>query len=633
MKLGPLFSHARLGFAPYMALFALALPLLSGCQIGPVSLGGDAATPTAGLGVKAAGTSQPQGTTQALATVAPTVSSSRPLSGHVEDAQSGQPIVGAEISGGGVLTTTNSTGGFEFDDVPANSKLSISAPGYAGQQADTGVTNMLAVKLRPNTLSGRVTDASTGKPISGVLVKLTLAQPASTSQTATVAPAATLTTTGSLPIGKVLAAPMQAVTNTPAPPTDLTSTVAISPTNVPTATPFPRPDAPTGPDFVSVYTDDAGNYFFKDVPPGAGLTFKMPGYKLTKMPAGDSGRKDVALDVFKVNGIYITANIAASKDLYDPLVKFVLNSRINAVVLNVQDDSSNWVFDVKNPDALAAGNTDMFLKDMPSIVKDLKSKGIYTIARITTFQQKTMAEARPDWAVKSSTTGKPWKGGYAAQQRWLDASNPGAQDYIVAMTKEVLALGFDEIQYDYVRFPSDPAPSETGDMVFSTGTLTDTGKTLALQGFFKKAYNTILPSDAFMSADVFGYTLWPDQDGKPILGVIGQVPEYLMPYTDYLSPMIYPSHFSPGEQGCAKPAQCAYKLVHKSGEFAAVVFNGQRAKYRPWLEDFDWPSADYTSPGTTKVAEQIRAAQETNSWGWLMWDASNEYRPRVAFGK
>jgi len=115
--------------------------------------------------------------------------------------------------------------------------------------------------------------------------------------------------------------------------------------------------------------------------------------------------------------------------------------------------------------------------------------------------------------------------------------------------------------------------------------------------------------------------------------VIGQVPKYLLPYTDYLSPMIYPSHFSPGEQGCAKPAQCAYALVHQSGVYAKDVFAGQRAKYRPWLQDFDWPGADYTSPGTTKVSDQIKAATETNAWGWLWWDASNTYEPRAAFKK
>jgi hypothetical protein len=358
----------------------------------------------------------------------------------------------------------------------------------------------------------------------------------------------------------------------------------------------------------------------------------MPGYKLTKAPV-DSSQKDMALDQFKVNAIYMTANWAASPDLLDGTLEWVKDSRINAVVVNVQNDASQWVFDIKNKAALDAENIGDFTVDYPALIKKLHDQGLYAIARIVTFQQKAMAEARPDLAVKSSTSGEQWKGGYAGQQEWLDPTNPATQDYMIDMTREVLTLGFDEVQYDYIRFPSDPAPGETGDMVFSAGPITDTGKVATLKTFLGKVHDVVEPTDAFTSIDVFGYSLWPDQDGQPLLGVIGQVLPALMDETDYISPMIYPSHFSPGEQGCDHPSQCAYKLVHKSGEYAADLFAGHRTKYRPWLEDFDWPDADYTSPGTTKVAEQIQAAAETNAWGWLMWDPYVDFQPRSAFAK
>src|SRR5690242_21918040 len=104
------------------------------------------------------------------------------------------------------------------------------------------------------------------------------------------------------------------------------------------------------------------------------------------------------------------------------------------------------------------------------------------------------------------------------------------------MTKEVLQLGFDEIQYDYVRFPSDPAPKEPGKPVFSRP-LTDTDKATAIQQFLKKAHAVIEPTDAFMSIDILGYTLSPDKDGQPMNGVIGQVFAYLVVNTDYDTPI------------------------------------------------------------------------------------------------
>ena len=177
-----------------------------------------------------------------------------------------------------------------------------------------------------------------------------------------------------------------------------------------------------------------------------------------------------------------------------------------------------------------------------------------------------------------------------------------------------LAWAFDEIQYDYVRFPSDPAPKEPGKPTFMNAP-DDTAKANAIEQFLTQAHAIVEPTDAFMSIDVFGYTLWPDlgrsRERCDKAGI-----ENMIDHTDYMSPMIYPSHFSPGESGCPRPAGCAYKMVHVSGEYAMKRFEGHKAKYRPWLEDFDWPpNFDYTSPGTTKVAEQIQAAEEYRGLG------------------
>lgn len=645
-RIRDILARAGIRSALAWATIALLVMVVSGCSIGPLNLG-DSPAPAASQGTPGAQT----GNNAPPPTNTP---AERALNGKIVDAYSGQPVANAEITAGGILTQTGADGLFFFDAVPLDATVSVQAEGYALTEADPGSENNISIKLRPNTLSGRVTDAATGQALASVLVKLVLpTEPAtptatltvSVEVTSTVEATATLTTTESLSFSKGWAAPAgyQAATRTrtrtAAAPTKrastATSTATTAPTNTPlppTATPTPKPIPPTGPGFVAVYTDDSGNYFFKDVPEGATLTFKMPGYKLTKTEIGEAARKDVALEVFKAEAIYITAPVASTSEMFDELIKFIEESRINAVVLNVQNDNSEWVYDTQNPDVLAAENYDKILPDMPDIVKMLKEKGIYTIARISTFQQPTMAKARPDLAVKSSASGGVWIGGELSQQAWLDASLPAAQDHLVAMTREVLTLGFDEIQFDYIRFPSDPAPKEKGKPVFSRP-LTDTLKAQSIQQFMKKAHAVIEPSDAFMSIDIFGYTLWPDIGGEPLNGVIGQVWEYVSDYTDYICPMIYPSHFTVGEQGCKVPADCAYALVKKAGEFAAKRFEGKKAKYRPWLQAFDWYKSDYTSARSTKVIEQIRAAEETNSWGWQMWDPWNSYDPRSAFKK
>ncbi|HVF98390.1 MAG TPA: putative glycoside hydrolase [Chloroflexia bacterium] len=625
-----------------LILASLFVSVLAGCSIGPIELG-------------PSGTPVPTNTPTNTPIPPSPTPLPRPLGGTVEDAYTGEPIANAEIEAGGVLTETTATGEFGFDHVPEGVTMKVSAPGYEATELSTGKTNMVAVKLRPTALSGRVTDAASGKALAGVLVKLVLpveapSNPVTATTTttgtveATAAPVLTGTTTpeASLFYGRSgLAAPLAATAQateedegTPVKAAAATNTRAPTSTPAPpTATATPKPVAPKGEGFVAVYTDDNGNYTFTDVPENASLTFKVPGYKLTKMPVGATSRKDVALEEFKIYAIYITANVAAFPEMYDDLLAFIDESMINAVVLNVQSDTADWVFDVKNPDVLAAGNTDIILPNMPELVKSLKDRGIYTIARFVTFQQAAMADAHPEWAVRSSVTGKPWVGGELNQQRWLDPTNPAAVDHVIDMTREVLGLGFDEIQFDYIRFPSDPAPIEDGDPIYSRMPMTDTGKSQAIQQFMKRAHEVIEPTDSFMSIDIFGYSLWPNQNGRPLNGIIGQVYEDMIDYTDYVSPMIYPSHFSPGELGCPRPEACAYEIIKKAGEFAEGRHAGKKAKYRPWLQDFDWGRTDYTSPGTTKVKEQMQACEETGCWGWMMWDAANSYDPRSAFDK
>ena len=127
-------------------------------------------------------------------------------------------------------------------------------------------------------------------------------------------------------------------------------------------------------------------------------------------------------------------------------------------------------------------------------------------------------------------------------------------------------------------------------------------------------------TDTFMSADIFGYTVWPDQDGQPLNASIGQVFERMIGHTDYICPMIYPSHFSNGEMGFANPNAHPYEFVKQAGIYTKERIAGQRAEYRPWLQAFDWyDDVDYEGD-PTNIRLQIQATEETGGMGWQMWD-------------
>jgi len=129
-------------------------------------------------------------------------------------------------------------------------------------------------------------------------------------------------------------------------------------------------------------------------------------------------------------------------------------------------------------------------------------------------------------------------------------------------------------------------------------------------------------TDAFMSVDIFGYTVWPDQNGLPLNRVIGQVFERLIGQTDYISPMIYPSHFSAGEMGFADPNAHPYEIIKQAGIYTDQRIASQRAKYRPWLQGFDWNHLAYDGH---LYRLQIQATDETGAAGWMFWDPSNIY--------
>ena len=253
------------------------------------------------------------------------------------------------------------------------------------------------------------------------------------------------------------------------------------------------------------------------------------------------------------------------------------------------------------------------VKDLPDFLNELHDRGIYTIARITVFQDPFYSKIHPELAVQSkSHPDYPWR-----DKHGLSYIDPGASpywDYIVDMGKQAYGIGFDELNFDYIRFPSD---GDMSDVSYSWSGKNPKEK--VLQGFFAYLYDNFGGTDVPISADLFGLTTSATGD----MG-IGQVLEDALKYFDYVSPMVYPSHFGSGFIGLANPADHPYDVVRYSMDHAAakaLAASSTPDKLRPWLQDFDL-GATYTVP---MIRDQIKATDDAGLNSWLLWNAASVY--------
>jgi hypothetical protein len=336
-----------------------------------------------------------------------------------------------------------------------------------------------------------------------------------------------------------------------------------------------------------------------------------------------------------VKAVYLTSWSGGSKARIDYVVNLAKTTEVNAVVIDVKDFSGEVAYDIVVPEAAEYGAKNVKIWNLDATLKRLHDEGIYTIARVTVFQDPILARARPDLAVHSAaklqeqetvegeepsltlaTIWTDYKG-----LGWIDPANKEAWNYTVAIARDAASRGFDEINFDYVRFPSD---GNLQDMNFPAWD-GQTPKHEVMKEFF--AYLQEHLQDVTTSADLFGLTTSSRDD----LG-IGQVIEDAYWHFDYVYPMIYPSHYANGYNGYANPAEYPYEVVKFSMETALSRLQvleqenpeKQFAKLRPWLQDFDL-GADYDA---LMVQAQIAATTEAmgeDFSGFLLWAPTNWY--------
>ena len=310
-----------------------------------------------------------------------------------------------------------------------------------------------------------------------------------------------------------------------------------------------------------------------------------------------------------VRGLYVPGYVASGQELEETL-SLADRTGVNALVVDVKDGGkTTYASDV--PLAQEIGATSRQIPDLSGLVDRLHGEGIYAIARLAVFQDDTLARARPEYAVLDSTTGDPWLtyGGAA----WTNPYRQEVWDYNLAIAEEAAAAGFDEIQFDYVRFPSDGPMAN-----LSFGEETYPTQPDAIAAFLAKAQEDLDPSGVDISADVFGLVGVNDWVG------VGQVVSKMVPHLDVLCPMVYPSHYPPAAYGYQNPNAYPYEVVEAAmGDFQSKALEANpEVEIRPWLQDFDYGAPDY---GPAEVEAQMRAVRDSGLTGWLLWNAASEY--------
>ncbi|MBP6881868.1 MAG: hypothetical protein KBB78_01780 [Candidatus Pacebacteria bacterium] len=358
----------------------------------------------------------------------------------------------------------------------------------------------------------------------------------------------------------------------------------------------------------------------------------------------------------QVKAIYMTSCVAGTTDFRQRLVKFAQETEVNSMVIDIKDYSGTISFppqsDAWKP---AWANARCGTADMGALVQMLHDNNVYTIARVTVFQDPFYAPKHPAQAVQRSDRQTVWTDHKGLS--FVDVASKEYWDHIIELSTEAYNLGFDEINFDYVRYPSD---GNMADVYFPQSMAGEYGgdKQANLEAFFRYLNEKLdeesrfakyrhentgrASSTPYTSADLFGMTTTNYDDLS-----IGQVQDRTAPYFDFVAPMVYPSHYPKSFLGLGNPNDYPYKVVYhamKTGVdrmkspttpmqgflhervgtstptlYKKPTYDGDR--FRTWIQDFDY-GGDYDA---ADVRAQIQASYDAGVKSWMVWAPSNIY--------
>lgn len=368
----------------------------------------------------------------------------------------------------------------------------------------------------------------------------------------------------------------------------------------------------------------------------------------------------------KVKGIFVTGAMAGTDNM-ENLIDLVDQTELNAMVIDIKNDEGRVTYNMEVASVQGAGSCRRYIQDMESLVKKCKEKDIYLIARIVAFKDPYMEQAKPEWCIHNED-GSLFKD--KDGMTWLDPRNKQVWEYLLDIAEGALEIGFDEIQFDYMRFSTDPA-MENVDFV---QTEQEGDRRKIITEFVKFSSEKIHELGGAVSADVYGVVIDSEGDQK----IVGQDYVQLSKYLDYISPMVYPSHYGSYNYNIPIPDAEPYRLVltamqaskkvlagvdtkqeAENSELESIVLEntvsgnagaedmtegekeekysleelaslepmkGIKAQVRPWLQDFTatWVKG-HISYGADEIRAQIQGVYDAGYEEWILWNASNRY--------
>ena len=303
----------------------------------------------------------------------------------------------------------------------------------------------------------------------------------------------------------------------------------------------------------------------------------------------------------QIRGIYLNGYLFNNPSKRESIEKILTNTDVNTLVIDVKTDNGHILFDTEIDEVIYLNNERIkFTKNDLQELREIKD--IYLVGRLVVFQDPLFAKVFPDEAVFDSRLNKPYS---QNGQFFLDPSSQKVQDYIINIAIESCRLGFDEIQYDYIRYPD----SSSKFMQFDTKNDSE-NRVNNINSFLSKSRQLLHNEGCLLSADTFGYILTNKQDGG-----IGQNLETIIENVDFISPMVYPSHYTNGSFGYQNPNEHPYEVI--TAALTDALDRGvDKDKIRPFLQGF-WHSNE-------DIRNNIKAASDLEM-DWLIWNILSVY--------